>query len=159
MKDQPEDLLELRCRQCAWSELCGVSEMINHLQRLGMMRRPKEVDPATVRELFLGSADRMACPDCGQAPLVPGPPEEEQAHWPGSRRCEGCGEVISSERVAAMPDIRICVACQGRDEAGSPTVEQEYCPRCGSAMILRQSSGAGLTRYRMVCSASPACRG
>jgi len=54
-----------------------------------------------------------------------------------------------------FPHTRTCVTCQSREDLGKSTGPAEYCPRCGNLMVVRQTRGAGLTRYVSTC---PSCR-
>ena len=68
---------------------------------------------------------------------------------------ECCARTLPSERLEALPDARLCTACQTKSDHGELNGPAEYCPRCGSVMAVRQSGGAGVTRYVMSC---PSCR-
>ena len=70
---------------------------------------------------------------------------------------DGC-EPIPPERLEILPGTRRCVKCQNAAELGDARDEPEFCPKCGSLVELRVSRGAGITRYKRVCTGVPPCR-
>ena len=74
--------------------------------------------------------------------------------WGQLRACERCGGVIPAERVELFPAVKLCVACQRAEEQGEPD-QAEYCPRCGTVMVTKLRSGAGIAGYRLFC---PECK-
>jgi len=42
---------------------------------------------------------------------------------PGLSHCEACGEPIPEARRAAVPGVRLCVACQSAQDAGERAAE------------------------------------
>jgi hypothetical protein len=141
---------ELRCSQCQWAVVCDIDAMIAWLQRHGRLRRAQEPEPALVEELFTVAAGQFSCPECGGTGLLVGSPGDEDEDWGTPRPCEICGQPIPAERVAALPETRVCATCKQYEEAGKPA-DPEYCPRCGAIMEVRQSRGPGIARYTMVC--------
>lgn len=131
--------------------------MIEHLRAAGMLRRCGGPDADLLPELFRTAATRLACPGCGVRGLAVREPvdDADDEAWGMARRCDGCSSPIPRERLEALPDTRLCAACQAGDERGQPGGPAEYCPKCGSVMTVRQSRGAGLARYVLAC---PSCR-
>jgi hypothetical protein len=130
--------------------------MVEWLRRYRLIKSTSEPDDSLIAELFRSSAGRFACPSCQLQGLVVSASEPlDDEEWGEGRKCESCGGCISPERLEAFPDARLCVACQGREDRGEPIGPAEYCPRCGSIMVLKQSRGSGTTRYVMTC---PGCR-
>jgi len=142
---------ELRCPQCHWTIVCDVDAMVSWLQRHGRLRRAQEPEPAVVDELFTVAAGQFSCPECGAVGLLVRPATDDDEDWGESRPCEVCGQPIPPERLVAIPSTRVCAHCKQDEEAGESQDQPEYCPRCGAIMQLRQSRGAGIARYAMVC--------
>jgi hypothetical protein len=151
MPDSPD--FDLRCSKCNWITICGPTQMADWLRRYRVVKGTTETD--LLVELFRTSASRFACLQCGQAGLIASPSELlDNEAWGEARNCESCGAAIPPERLEVFPETRLCVACQNRDERGELTGPAEYCPRCGTAMILKRATGSGITRYIMAC---PGC--
>jgi hypothetical protein len=130
--------------------------MIDWLHRARRVRRDVEPDPDILAELFRVSAASFRCPQCGATGLVIGAaPADDDEAWGMARKCDSCCQPIAPERLEALPDARLCAACQAGDERGQPPGPVEYCARCGSVMVVRPSRGPGVTRYTLVC---PDCR-
>ncbi|MEX2137685.1 MAG: TraR/DksA C4-type zinc finger protein [Pirellulales bacterium] len=130
--------------------------MTDWLLRHRLIKSMSDIDTDMLAELFRTSAGRFTCPQCHHAALLASPAEPlDDEAWGESRKCDSCGVPIPPERVEIFPETRLCVACQNRDELGELTGPAEYCPHCGSAMVLKRSGGSGITRYVMTC---PACR-
>ncbi len=151
----------LTCSFCNWSELCDVAVAIKHLSAAGMLRRNSNPSAHEVEELLLAALPRLKCPTCEQTQLQETPADDwGDGNWPEARLCDECDAPIHPERLEILPETRLCTACQRRDETGDPNLAEDvYCPRCGSPMLVKPSSGHGVTRYVWVCSQYPACRG
>ncbi len=152
--------IELACPKCGWTTVCGPGAMLQWLRAVKMARRDTEPDPELIAELFRSAAGRFECPDCQAKGLIVRASqveaeEQDDEAWGMARICQSCRRPIPRERLEVFPDTRLCVACQSKDDRKEQGGEVEYCPRCGSVMSLRQTSGAGLTRYKMTC---PTCR-
>lgn len=128
--------------------------MIDWLLRHRLIKQTSDIDADLLTELFRTSADRFACPQCGNVGLVASPSEPlDDEAWGEARKCESCSAAIPTERLEVFPDTRLCVVCQNRDDRGEQMGPAEYCPRCGSIMELAQSRGTGITRYVLTCRA------
>jgi len=127
------------------------------LRQAGMLRRNARPDRSLVQELLHGGGERLACPECGTPGLVAVPLRDE-GDWQDAPTCEICGKPLAPERLEAMPDATRCVTCQQDAESGALAREAEYCPKCGAPLVLRVSRSAGITRYKMFCTGTPACR-
>ena len=172
----------LSCESCSWRSVCSQDATIQRIRSVGMLRRQAEPDDELIAELLPLAAAKMACPACSAIGLRIGETDgnnaqdhDAQAHddWPrdqGSRDqwpsdqwndavvCEVCRQPIPPERVEAVPDATRCAACQTEAEAGREPEEPDYCPRCGSLMVLRVGNAGGVTRYKLFCTGSPPCR-
>ena len=147
--------IELSCPACDFREDCGASAMVGHLKRARMIRPGKAPEPHMLAELLRAAVGKLTCPKCGEfgmtaRPLAPNDDEE----WGQARKCEGCGQPISRERLAALPDTRLCAACQQCEECGAAPPSQDFCSRCGTPLVVRAARGAGITRYVSTC---PSC--
>jgi hypothetical protein len=132
--------------------------MQSWLLRAGMLRRNEHPAEAEMRELLPVAAARLTCPECEMHGLEAAEARgAEDADWPAARRCESCGAVISPERLEVFPHTELCPACQGRVDQGVPQPTDEFCDRCGSPLIVRTSTGRGITRQVLACS-NPRCR-
>lgn len=152
----PSSEFDLRCLQCAWTIVCGHPQMADWLRRHRLIKSTSDIDTDMLTELFRTSAGRFTCPQCGEPALVASPSEPlDDEAWGEARKCESCGASIPPERLEVFPETRHCVACQVRDDRGELTGPAEYCPRCGTVMVLKRASGSGITRHVMSC---PACR-
>ncbi len=154
----PRVPFELRCRLCAWREVCGPDAMIAWLTKAGKLRRGSEPETEILQPLFLAAVPQLDCPKCGQRSLAAARAEEDRAEWPDVVPCAACSKPIPPERLQAVPEATLCAACQQAEESGNPRVEVEYCPKCGAPMQLRPVRGSGITRYRMACTGNPPCR-
>jgi transposase-like protein len=153
---QPSIEFDLRCSTCGWVTVCGPAQMTDWLLRSRLVKPASNIATELLIELFRTSAGRFGCPQCGAAALVASPSEPlEDEAWGEARKCESCGATIPAERLEIFPDTQLCVACQNRDDRGELSGPAEYCPRCGSIMVIKRASGPGITRYVMSC---PACR-
>lgn len=150
--------VQLKCRHCGWLQLCGASDVAVRLRSWGMLRSNSEASVAEMHELLRAAAVRQTCPQCSHKGLWVDKSDDDQQEWPTARRCEVCGKLIDPERLEVFPDAVRCTSCERRDEQGLTPVEHEYCPRCGSLMVLKQTR-SGITRYELVCSSGPRCHG
>ena len=151
---------ELICGNCGWRTVCGRDDAIGRLRLIGLLRRDPDPDDGLLRALYQ-SAPRMTCPLCKEKRLHAADYDASQDSdddWQTAVLCEVCRQPIDPERVEALPGVKRCVACQGRDEAGKDIEEPEYCPHCGSIVEIRTSRGTGITRYRRFCTGQPPCR-
>ena len=102
----------------------------------------------------------MTCPICKEKGLYGQPNEDDDTgDWQAAVLCEICCEPILSERLDAIPGVKRCAACAAKAESGQlAAVEPEYCPNCGALVEIHASRGAGITRYKRVCTGDPPCR-
>jgi len=143
---------DLRCPACLWIAVCGPPQMVEWLRAHRLVKSTGELETDVLVELFRTSADKFRCPQCGRTGLTatPAAAEDDEA-WGQARKCESCGVIIPVERLEVFPEMRLCVNCQERDDSGELGGIAEYCPRCGSVMMLERSRGEGITRYVMRC--------
>jgi hypothetical protein len=148
---------ELVCEACSWRESLDGVEAGQRLRAHGMLRRDESPDPEVLGELLAGIVSELKCPECG-VPGVRATRASDPGDWQDAVLCEICRKPIPAERLEAIPDTRRCTRCQADAESGSLAEEPEFCPRCGSPMVLRTSRGAGITRYKLFCTGNPPCR-
>ncbi len=145
--------LELRCPQCSHVTQCGPEQLLLRLQQIGMLRRVKDPEWQLLCELAPSAAERLACPQCEHIGLLAGEDRaDDDDDWGIGRSCAACGKPIPPERVELYPDAKLCATCQQSQDAGAVHDDPEYCPKCGALMTVRQTRGAGITRYVSVCS-------
>ncbi len=143
--------IELRCAGCRFATMYDRAGVAKWLSAAGRLRSQSEASAAELRELALALAPQIACTECGELRLTAVLVTDDPADWPTARRCQECGQLIPPERLEVFPDTILCTKCQSRDERGNLPGPQEYCPSCGSPMVLRLSRGAGIRRYLMEC--------
>jgi transcription elongation factor Elf1 len=149
--------MDLSCSACGSAEECDAARIERRLRDAGLLKRNPHPSRDELRELVVGVAGRLSCPNCGHVGLHVQPSPEPETDWQAAPRCQQCGQPIDPERLEIFPNTRTCVACQRASDRGATSDQPEYCPRCGSLMEVRQTRGAGITRYALVCS-SPSCR-
>jgi DNA-directed RNA polymerase subunit M/transcription elongation factor TFIIS len=153
MNDKADDLrMDLACPKCGWAEEAEARQIERRLRDAGLLKRNPHPSRDELRELLLGVAVRLNCPECNHAGLTVHKSPEPEGDWQAAPCCQQCGQPIDPERLEVFPDTRTCVACQRCSDRGAPSDQPEYCPRCGSLMEVRQTRGAGITRYALVCS-------
>jgi hypothetical protein len=148
--------VEIRCASCRWATMFDSGGVAGWLLSAGRLRSHSEATPDELRELAVALAPQIACPNCGQQRLSAVLIEDDPTDWPQAPRCEECGKLIPPERREVFPEAKLCTHCQGRDDRGLAAGPVDYCPSCGSPMVLRPSPAAGIHRYAMQCSAG--CR-
>jgi hypothetical protein len=150
---------ELNCDNCGWRTVCGADDAAARLRLIGVLRREPGPDEDVLAALFVEAAPRMACPICKEKRLAAAQADDvEGDDWQAAVLCEVCRQPIPPERLDAVPEAKRCAACQGLAEAGRLAEEPEYCPNCGAIIEVRVSRGAGITRYKRVCTGNPPCR-
>ena len=155
-----DSLVELSCGACSWHALVGPEGIERHLRAAGMLKRDRP-DRATLDELLHGAAPTLKCPDCGTPGLRVRPQvdnEDWDDDWQDAVSCDICRKPIPPERLEAAPGATRCVTCQQAAESGRLADEPEYCARCGALLVLRVSSGADTTRYKLFCTGIPPCK-
>lgn len=151
-------VVDVRCDQCGTHHLLDAAGALQWLRSLGRVRSQQAWEAEVVFEVIRGIADELQCRECGVRGVFVGVPREEGEDWPEARPCRECGRPIPPERLEALPEAVRCVDCQQRIEMGDDPAQAEYCPKCGSQMVLRLSRGGGITRHTMQCSNVPPCR-
>ncbi len=148
---------EIRCPACSWSEVCGPREVARWLVQARKARAGREPEWDVMVEVFRATGPALTCPRCGAQGLAVGPPREDEEDWP-EVTCARCSRPIPKERLEALPGATRCAACQRVEESGGEPGSREYCPKCGSPMVLRLARSSGTARYVMVCTGNPPCR-
>ena len=153
--------VEASCGHCGCVERLDAVELVERLRRLGMLKRgdPKrrdEVDPQFLLEISASARDRLKCSSCGRGSVLVQLADERDDFEAPARPCAACGAAIPAERLELFPDSELCASCQQRVDRGqTPDQHDDYCPRCGTRMVVRQRRGSGIAGYEMSC---PACR-
>jgi hypothetical protein len=150
--------IELHCPACDWRTTHDAVGIAQWLRTTGRLRSHSEASADELRELALALAGQIPCPACAAVGLTARVSNGESDDWPMARRCEACGQPISAERLEVLPDASLCAECQLAGERGEHASTQEYCAKCGSPLVVRPTRGAGIRRYRLVCSNNPPCR-
>ncbi len=120
-----------------------------------MLKRDDQGDLDFLLQLASAARLRLLCPACGSGGLD-FEPEPADDWGSGAKACAACGAAIPAERLELFPDSDLCAACQQQVDRGqSPDQHDDYCPRCGTRMTVRQRRGSGIAGYEMIC---PACR-
>jgi len=149
------DYFEWSCTDCGYVEQTVASELLRRLQQVGAMKRAEEPDLDIALELARSATVRFTCPRCKRGSLIPARASEtEDDDWGDPKPCVACGKPIPAERVAFFPEVERCSACQTRVDNGGQLSGDDYCPHCGTPMVMRKTSG-GITRYEQRC---PQCR-
>jgi RNA polymerase-binding transcription factor DksA len=151
--------IQLHCDHCQWWTLCGDPDLVRRLRKIGVLRRAESPPEDLVRELLNSHGAQLTCDRCQRAQLrfVDGAPDDE-GDWQQARLCEVCREPIAPERIEFLPSTTRCTVCQDASDRGVRQIEPEFCPKCGALAELRVSSAGGITRYKLFCTNSPACR-
>jgi hypothetical protein len=126
------------------------------LRSLGMLKRDDAREPEFLLQLANSAGAKRTCANCGSDGLGVAVADDAD-EWDLPRKdCAACGTRIPPERIAIYPDMDLCAGCQTKAERGqTPDVHDDYCPHCGTRMVVRQRRGSGLAAYEQVC---PACR-
>jgi DNA-directed RNA polymerase subunit RPC12/RpoP len=154
---QPARYLDLRCPQCRWRQTCGPAEIARWLTAARKLRANRMPELDILYELFRAAGPTFACPQCGHVGLGVSNSIDDAHAWPGTPGCAACGRPIPRERLEAVPNARLCAACQALKDTGRPREETQYCPRCGSPLEVRLVGAPDHPRYVLACSARPPC--
>ena len=150
---------KLGCLSCGWEKKMDSAGRLKFLQRKGHARKIRDPHNALLPELFRALVDDLKCEECksGRVTLSEtviniAPEEDDDELWGGPRRCKQCNAVIGKERLEALPEATICIACATASVCASKCDDatNEYCPSCGAQMIFAVSSNRGNT-YSMRC--------
>jgi predicted RNA-binding Zn-ribbon protein involved in translation (DUF1610 family) len=120
-----------------------------------MLKREDQRDVAYLLQLAKAARERLLCSACGGGGLSVELAPDDEWERP-AKPCAACGTAIPVERLELFPDSELCAACQQRVDRGqTPDQHDDYCPRCGTRMTVRQRRGSGVAGYEMIC---PTCR-
>jgi DNA-directed RNA polymerase subunit M/transcription elongation factor TFIIS len=148
--------VEASCGRCGFVERLDMLELVARLRRLGMLKRGDDLEPQFLLEIAAAARERLTCSSCGRGGVLVQLADERDEFEPASRPCAACGAAIPAERLELFPDSELCASCQQRIDRGqTPDQHDDYCPRCGTRMVVRQRRGSGIAGYEMSC---PACR-
>lgn len=140
----------LRCRHCSNQQRLFDPQMVEIVQRHGMLRRDSTPPADLLRELLSTLSVQLPCDKCGGLGAIV--EDDWSDDWSDEVLCQGCEAIIDPERLEVFPDTKFCPQCQSSEESGAmPGQEVEYCERCGGIMKLSKRGGSGLAGYQMVC--------
>lgn len=140
----------LQCRHCKNQKRLLEPQMVELVQRYGMLRRDSSPPADLLKELLASVVGQLPCEACGG--LGATVEEDWSDDWSDEVLCEGCKKPIDPERLEVFPDTKLCPKCQAATDAGeSPGQEVEYCSSCGGILKLTKRTGGGLAGYQMVC--------
>ena len=154
-----------KCTACVHCEIWGFEASVRALVRAGKFRRGSSPDPEVVFELLFAFVGQLICSECRAVGLQLTWREDSDdtaSDWQDAVLCEACRKPIPEERLAVVHDATLCVRCQDQQDRGvlrPMAVESDLCPRCGSPPKMEHREVGGVTRYAMVCTNSPRCRG
>jgi len=104
---------EVRCDKCDFFQLWGLEQVIRGLVQAGKLHLESDFDAALIYELFRVHYSTVRCPGCGEiSSLSQSSPKKNQWTWADEVCCKDCGNDIPPERLAAIPNVSRCVACQ-----------------------------------------------
>jgi predicted RNA-binding Zn-ribbon protein involved in translation (DUF1610 family) len=148
--------LAWNCPYCGSQERIDAAELSARLRKLGMLKRDDQRDRDFLISLAASQSARLTCSQCGRGGVKVETADNRDEWELPSRPCVACGEPIAPERLELFPQSELCAACQQRVDRGqSPDQHDDYCPRCGARMTIRQKRGSGIAAYEMIC---PDCR-
>jgi hypothetical protein len=134
----------------------SLPDLAAHLRTLGMLKRDDAREPELLLQLANASAERMRCESCGSGGVSVELADEADEWDAAPKPCAACGSPIPALRLELYPDAHLCAVCQEQTERGqTPDEHDDYCPRCGTRMVVRARRGSGIAGYEQVC---PACR-
>jgi predicted RNA-binding Zn-ribbon protein involved in translation (DUF1610 family) len=142
------------CPYCAWQEDGTVAELDSQIRRLGMIKREEKADVALLLELARIKKPDLRCPNCRKVGYTAEAVDPSDDGWGRGKPCANCGTEIPEERLELFPDQDLCAKCQGTIDAGGQLSGDDYCPNCGTPMVVKKTS-SGISRYQQVC---PSCR-
>jgi predicted RNA-binding Zn-ribbon protein involved in translation (DUF1610 family) len=144
------------CPYCGFEERLDAAQLSARLRTLGMLKRDDQRDLAFLIALAGAQSRQLTCNHCGRGGIKVEVADEANEWDRPTKPCAACGRPIPPERLELFPDSELCAACQQRVERGqTPDQHDDYCPRCGARMVVRQKRGSGLAGYEMIC---PDCR-
>ncbi|MEX2173645.1 MAG: TraR/DksA C4-type zinc finger protein [Pirellulaceae bacterium] len=144
------------CPHCNYEQRLDLAELVARLRSLGMLKRDELLAADFVLQLAAASRSRLFCAQCGSGGLRFEPAGDDDEWETPAKPCSACGSSIPIERLELFPESELCAACQQRIDRGqSPDRHDDFCPRCGTRMTVRQRRGSGIVGYEQVC---PACR-
>ena len=148
--------IEWTCPYCGSQERLDAAELSARLRRLGMLKRDDQRDPVFLVQLAATQNPRLVCFSCGRGGVKVDLADDRDEWDLPTKPCAACGQPLPPERLELFPESELCAACQQRvDRGGSPDQHDDYCPRCGTRMVVRQRRGSGIAAYEMIC---PDCR-
>jgi len=151
----PRSIIRWFCPYCDWREDRTVAELDSQLRGLGMIRREENADLDLMLELARVKKPDLRCPSCNRPGFTAEAVDPGEDEWGAGKPCANCGNTIPAERLELFPDQDLCAKCQGTVDKGGHLSGDDYCPHCGTPMVVRQTK-VGIRRYQQIC---PKCRG
>lgn len=134
----------------------SLPDLAAHLRTLGMLKRNDTREPELLLQLANSAANRMLCESCGSGGVRVELADDTDDWGAAPKPCAACGSPIPALRLEFYPDAHLCAVCQDQADRGeTPDQHDDYCPRCGTRMVVRTRRGSGIAGYEQVC---PACR-
>jgi hypothetical protein len=146
---------ELRCPACSNVQILDLETAVARLRERGFLRRSDEQSAEMVLPLLTHSASTWSCDRCHSQglqvrPTSSRPSRDEDAAWEDTRPCTRCGRPIAKERIEALPNATLCIACENAS-GNQNEDEPQFCRHCGSIMQVTRSRRPGITRYVLEC--------
>jgi hypothetical protein len=155
--------IEISCSRCGAKQRWGFEAVLRCLVNNGKFRRTGDPTPEVVFELFYAFAPTLPCPSCEEVGFfvkpATGPPDDAafddpDDDWNEAVLCRVCRKPIPSERLAAVPGVKVCVPCGERVTRGKIPPDDDpsdACPRCGTPLVRRLVRAGGANRVEFVC--------
>ncbi len=151
-----DQLVTVRCPYCNHRTIDDKLQLAQRLRQIGMLKRDTSPSWSFMRALLESAAKTMACEQCLKTGLIVTTLDSgSDEDWGQARKCLGCQQAISAERLEVFPNSELCPACQTREENGEAVgTDVDYCSRCGDVLTVKRASGSGVARYVIRC---PSC--
>lgn len=145
---------------CGWHATLDRPGQLRLLQRQGHARKMHAPEPKQFDELFEALRSVLRCPECAGGTLqvaavqIKIAEEEDDELWGGPRRCNQCRRPISRERLDALSETQLCIACATAEGCATrcETHLEDYCERCGS-LLTWSTQRSSIQTHKLICTA------
>lgn len=157
--------VDVKCPACGARDNWGLEKAVRYLICHGKFRRTSTPDPDLVFELVFAFASKLTCAECEATGLEIAWAKEDESSagdWQEAILCQACRKPIPADRLAVVPGATLCVPCQEQMDRGmlcAKTAESDFCPKCGAPTKMEARNVGGVTKYVLVCTNFPRCRG